>query len=254
MYVWEYVLQADKDRDLTDLGQVVEWLAEAKTFSHVGEFDEGAIERLGEKWPVALAAMWVKNVNALRSIAARLKNKKARRSTIAALEADEVFHERIRMLRPAILWNVPDDAIRPAKREDVTPKSVADLGGTVGRYLRDVTIPLDSSNFVGIRLLPDLAHSAVTLLPQFDIRWAGPAVALDVLWQIVFGSMVDDYFQTVCAKCGVPLGLTPKGRRPRAGLCKSCANKQWLRNQPKEKLRERWKANKAAERAKLKGE
>jgi hypothetical protein len=85
--------------------------------------------------------------------------------------------------------------------------------------------------------------------PAMPLIWGQVAMVMDGFWRQVFASLATDQIPPVCAGCGQPLAKTPGGRTPRADRCKRCRFKAWYTKQPKTQLRKRWRANKAAERA-----
>lgn len=198
--MWEYMLREDREHDLADLSAAKQWALRGEP---PGDRDP---------WVPGVVATWMDGVHTLRSLAPRLKKRKGREPAISPEQADNLFGDFLRMLRPSVV--------------------------TRGEG------PIRTTTFVGVRLSP----LADVNDPRMRQPWGNWAMTVDHIWAGVFGSMVSDDFAPVCSRCGQELGTTPKGRRPRAGMCSKCRYANWYAKQPKAKMRARWRANKAAQR------
>lgn len=254
MQLWEYVLKADAEYDLSSPAAVSAWIYQQRPSGfpfHPGwvdsSFDQGdrsirfsdrSFADLGQtSWPSEVVQRWQDAVHSLRDLARRLKGcRTGRKPDIDPKVADMVFSENVAELRPVVMMQLGT----PWEPGDDTP-------------------PLIRKNFAGLRLAADPRIEVLTAaLRAKDKESAVEATSLfiraftAVFWQSVFGSMLTDYFAPICATCGVRLGLTPKGRRPRAGKCRRCQQAEQYASEPLEVKRARWRKNKAEERARLK--
>jgi hypothetical protein len=191
MQLWEYFLSQDKEHDLTDPTTLEQWMPNAAQ---------------------DCTAIWIEAVQALRSLAPRLKGRRGRPSALTPQEADRIFRSYIDRLRPHVIQES-----KAADRHE----------------------PLRAATYQGVRLYAWIPDNEL-------LNWAASDRHM---WAEVFGSMISGDFSPVCESCGKELGLTPKGRRPRAGMCRRCKFQAWYSKQPREKLQERWRRNKANERA-----
>jgi hypothetical protein len=219
MQLWEWVLTEDRRQDLAEPAAAVEWFAahRARYVPFVLKWDKAG----HPPWPKAVLSRWQANVNALRSLAARLHGRKVREADIDPIEADRLFFGHISGLR---------------LRVDAEDKAKVGLE------------PLKASTFRGVTLSWD--RVSVNDHPKLEPMWAMLASVQDAFWRVVFGSLATDEVPPVCSAsgCGKPLDKTPGGRTPRAPMCKSCRYKAWYTAQPITKLRKRWAKNKRIER------
>lgn len=218
MQLWEWVLREDRRLDLTDPAAALEWFAKHRTY-----FVPFPVKWDKERppWPKEVLARWQANVNALRSLAQRLRGRKGRTADIEAFDADDMFARHIYGLR--LLLDA--DHLADGQR-----------------------VPLTASRFTGVSL--SFGSVAVSDYPKLDPLWAMLSSVQDAVWRKVFGSLATDQVPPVCSApgCGKPLEPTPGGRVARAPMCKACKYKSWYAKQPKTKLRQRWAANKRNER------
>src|SRR5437867_3435171 len=101
MQLWEYVLRADSQHDLSRPAAAVRWMArEQHGFPYhpawAGPGEEiprcSGLDDLPAEWPVRLAAEWRAAVHTLRDLARRLKGDRTGRApAISVRRADEVF-------------------------------------------------------------------------------------------------------------------------------------------------------------------
>jgi hypothetical protein len=208
MHFWQFILQEDESHDLANKVAASKWLAGG--------------EQISEKplHPKALGT-WINAVQALRSLAPRLKRVRCRPSSLSPSEADMIFDSFLENLRPVVT----------RKGDDLAPYT--------------------SRSVLGVKLHPDILKIMDSWSQICEDSSIGAFI--EQMWTEVFGSLISDDFAPVCAACGKPLGLTPKGRRPRRGMCSKCRFNAWYKKQSQPKLRERWRANKVAERSRQEG-
>lgn len=228
MHLWEFALACDAEADLTTPSGMAAFLSRVEYSFGRALRDAFSVSELPADWDPRFAEEWRTAVNVLRSLAPRLKGRRGRKAEIDPLEADRIFEDHIGRLRPVL------------RRVNIG-------AGPVWK------VPLGVKTFAGVVLRP--AYSPTEreeTWARYGNEWAIFAFTATRYWRDVFGSMVTDDFAPVCGRCGTELGLTPKGKRPRAGLCAQCRYKAWYEEQPRKRLREKWRSNKAAQRAEAK--
>jgi hypothetical protein len=212
MQRWQYMLAEDREHDLADPDSAARWVAEDDP-PHPGASD----------WQPAVVRAWVEAVHTLRSVALRLKRRRGRESAFTPQQADHVFECYLRMLSPVIRGREQLRIYRgPAGQE-----------------------PIRAATFRGVKLDYRFDIDDPRMAEGYGLWW----LTSEGMWAEAFGSMVSDDFDPVCSGCGSPLGLTPKGRRPRADQCGKCRFAAWKKKQPRAKLRAMWREAKAKERA-----
>jgi len=223
--MWEWVLQEDAKLDLSDPTTAAGWFADVpnRAVPFKVKWDKDR-----KPWSRPIVVKWQEALYSLRSVAKRLQDAKVRPTDIDPIEADRVFERYLSRLMPVI------------KRSD-------------GMFRRLVEpAPLRAATFKGIEFNPGVM--TVSDYPKLDKYWAAVAMIMDGTWRKAFGSLATDQIMPVCSGCGKQLELTAGGKIPRADRCKKCRFKEWYTAQPQSKLRNRWRANKAAERAREQGD
>lgn len=164
------------------------------------------------RWTPAAAKNWRKNLDALKCMSKRLKSRSV---PDGHQEADTVVEYYVGMLRPT--W-----------RPSLHPPWVLELMPTV----------LDP---VGERVW---FRGKEDYLIQFS-DWED----WDYFWQLVFRGLLTGTGLSLCKTCGAELPKNPNRRRPsRRETCDSCQWQKWRAKQPKKKMREKWKEDKANQR------
>jgi hypothetical protein len=222
MWFWEAVLAADQRFDLTDVRVAGEWLVGAGHMQSV-EF-EGVRHPDWNGWGTDTHRLFRHRLEALRSVAARLKGARTRQPRMEPFKADGVFKEYLDRLR---------------------------LFARTNRSGRNVK-PLDKRVFAGIGVQVVVSKADIEELAA-EIGKDRPNVRLTLehlerFWGSAFGSLVVPDITPLCGRCGRDLGTTPTGRRSRAGLCKACRNPDWKEKQGPAKVRRMWRQYKAEER------
>jgi hypothetical protein len=241
MEYWEYILECDMEADLTDpkagrdRARQVGIGLQATDGSWLTDDELVELDQSLAGW----FDVWARNVRVLRSLAARLEKKKTREPGIDPFEADRVFSDHLGRLKVTVLKvpsprpGRPKTSPRISKPTDVK-SFMASLGG--GNLPE---MPLDRKSFAGIKL-----------------EVPSPTCFHDSFWLDIFLSLADHRFRPpVCADCGSPLPPTPKMRTSRRKLCATCRSKDRrfrMSQSPDtlEKLRQKWKEQRAAHRAK----
>ena len=148
------------------------------------------------------------------------------------MDADEVWQRYVSRLTVIIRGG----AFGGLGSGPLTPQSFKgiSLSSTPGAVFRDTRVRL-----------PTLEQQQ-----QHLIGW------VDDFWQGAFASLLGTGVflparSGVCGACGRDLGVTPKGHQARAGLCARCRRAEWERSLTKSERQERWRKNKAKQRAKI---
>lgn len=228
MQWWEYVLQADRERDLTDPAAAAEWFTPVPRRLRL--FVRLKWEDDPKPFEGAVSEKWQEGLRALRSLAGRLKGVQTRKPGVHPSDADWVFRGYVGRVR----IEIEDDQDEKEMEEHLLK--------------HDKLPPLTAATFRGVSI------GWGTYLPlkrekELGKYWSQVAEAVDCFWRIVFGSLATDQLPPICADCGVPL-CGPRGRKSRAERCKRCTFKAWYARQPKNELRKRWRGDKAEQRTK----
>lgn len=233
MLLWEMLLTVDNRLDLSESSRVLSWLASVPfvvPFVETGRGRKKCREPQPGCWTEETFQFFVHRLQALRSVAARLKGFKGRESPINPLEADAVFKKYIRDYT----------RLRIAKKGDVG----------AGADSSPSPRPLDRRNFDGLRFDIGLPPEAETEAKRKESRGAEVVVLceLDKFFATAFASMVIGSFAPICGRCGRQLETTPTGRKPRAKFCAKCQFAAWQDTQTDKQKRERWRRDKKQQR------
>jgi hypothetical protein len=217
----DHLLAEDKSHDLADVNRAAAWLADhAERWAYV----PGDVQAL---------AGWDRNIQAVRSIARRLRSKKAARpAAIGDAEADAIAQ---RWLHSVSVWPLALD--RKGRG--------ALLGKATFRGLRMIPTYMAKDREARIVAWAELEAG----FPSGETWWWGGA---SVFWQLVFLGLFDGSGPAVCQMCGVPIPekTRKKGAPTKQRLCKSCRWKRWHSGLSQEAKRERWRADYVARRKK----
>src|SRR5262245_24013665 len=102
MYLWRFVLDADRRLDLGDPARAKDWLSHNRLILHVIGRDEPAATEnwdQGLYWQKKFGPWFVRRVLALRSVAARLKGFRASTPRLDPMDADRLFAGYLDYLR-----------------------------------------------------------------------------------------------------------------------------------------------------------
>lgn len=271
MEFWEFVLEQDFEVDLATAEYAAlkrcGCLPEQVTSTEPG-FDSPPDRPWFVPWKGFHQNRWRNLVWTFRSVVRRLHRRQTRLpGRMRPAWADRVFRMGVACIVPIIMptnlapprWNWPREPWWPGRargsREDQHVPGMAlshkNYGGVT---LEPPELPHRMPISWHIAVDRSLAREAKRW-PRFDLdhnRWA--VFAIDKFWIRVFGSLIGAGVPPVCPECRQPLGLTPKGRRPRAGMCKRCADAKRYKTlkQDPETLRKKWAEDKKRQRAALK--
>jgi hypothetical protein len=216
MQLWQYLLAADKKKDLGDPAAGWAWMGRQPWGIFAG----------ASRWTDQAQANWRPNLLALRGIARRLARKRPRRQTVEQVEEcgreDRVAYRYIRLMHPCVRFR--------------------DGGPSV----------LYRDTYLGFRLAPtyaappELRHFGDRLSVEVTPGGAGQEFYwLDdwtVFWEEVFFGLVAEAGPVVCEVCGRDLGVTTATGRPKKQqVCGKCRYRAWYKRQPKTKLRAKWR-------------
>jgi hypothetical protein len=203
MLLWQYVLAADRERDLTDPSAALEFIrgqpADPRwAFSSSPQGWDLEYDKVAEDWAIG--------VRALRSLARRLKRVRSTRAPdIDPLAADDVLDKYVGKLRPRVHRHDPG-------KGGMTAKGCG-----------------------GIRLAP-------TLTPAIHSGFSNQRQEVDYFLQRVFGSLLVPDIEPVCKGCGADLPPTGSGRPSRRNTCKRCQWKAWWARKGPKARRDIWNA------------
>jgi hypothetical protein len=224
MLLWQYVLAADNQLDLSDPATGDAWLAE-QPWGLKAVTAEGGRLPFSPPWDQGQKQEWRACVLALRSVVKRLNGYRVRRPVASGRHeqkrADSLFAHYLGLLK---------------------------LVPTAAPRRRGPRRPLARATFLGLRAVPT-AERGVQPVRRVTLR--NPTEWLhepEVFWQCVFYSCVSSSIDPVCETCGKPFGPTPTGRHSRARVCQRCKWNQWKERQPKTELRKRWALDKRKQR------
>jgi hypothetical protein len=226
MLLWEYVLTGDLREDLTVHEHALRWLGRERFVLPQVELN-GQRSPMRNYWGTFHGRFFAGRVQALRSIAFRLKGFKSRSPRLEDWTADRLFNVYLGQLQLA-------------------PRRKRSKRGTLPE-------PLDKKNYAGLQIgpvLPTRESMAGTIAEEkLDEQQVQGLIDLQKFWIDVFGSLILPDIAPVCGACGKPLDPTPTGRRSRAKFCKACAFNEWEKTQSVKKKRKRWREAKAQQRA-----
>jgi hypothetical protein len=238
MELWDYLLTADRRLDLADPDRALDWLRH-QPFGFRDSWPEGATEN------------WTAGILALRLLARRVKGRKVRRVTAAAIkekldretEADLRLNRYLAMMRPT---------------REQTESGLLTASNNRGIRLRaayplPTPVPLDErGNKVLTHKTITFADLAVPELAQLVLWTFGRG---EPFWQLVFHDLVSNEkaSPTVCQRCGAFLGEdTVTGRRVRAEWCPRCRWQNWQAKQSADAKHKRWRSDYAKRKSKTK--
>jgi hypothetical protein len=241
MLLWEFVLAADKADDLTAPGAAAVWLARhhagLQVLHAVWDWDEdartGMWRPVPQCWGDLHQVTFVATVQSLRSLAARLKRCKARPSSLDPDDSGEAD----RLLDVVLKDRVGITVKRIDRRGERGPLTRRTFGGL--RMVVDVPVLEPEEEWLRkFRDVPDGLRGWAIGCYERLLHFQARAVM----------SLVADELSPVCSRCGIELGLTPKGRRPRAGKCKRCRYEAWKEKKGRKALQAMWRESKKDER------
>lgn len=249
MELWRFILEADRSADLT-AQRAEKWLAAHYRLLHVLPVRGGTDRReprqpIVECWGRAHQELFVFTVRTLRSLARRLKKFKARSPAADSIGRDIAADEELQKVVRDHIW------LRIVRngRPGGVPLTAATFAG-LRAEVEDPRLPTDQPEVVG-----DPQDRLSKLQGLFDDvaphLWCAALVCLEELLRLhveALASLVTADILPVCSKCAIPLGLTPKGRRPRAGMCGRCKQAAWRQRQGKKVMRDKWKKQQSAKR------
>jgi hypothetical protein len=226
MELWQYLFEADQREDLAPPDAGAGWLA-AQPWGWSA--DRGW-------WTARAAQEWGKNVQALRSLASRLKGRRLKRpARVAEPEADARLRRFVSLFRSAVNMAQPRG-----------PKDLA----------------LSRRNFRGLGVFPSVSTGRpadpwrsnagqdgrrVETQPLVQMLWLDD---LDLFWQVVFWSLLAEGGPVLCERCGEALGdTTPTGRRKKQRFCGRCRTRAWWAKLPQERKRAKWRDDDQKRRA-----
>lgn len=206
MYFWEYILNADRDSDLSDPRKGRNWFFSQHRFEFWSPPYEG--ERPVTKlWKSSvLSKPWTANIRALRYLGASVARFDSRVPAADEETAIDLCQAYIERLVPFVVFDPPD-----------------------------VELELN---------LHDFKDDARMTKGEQSV-----AYALDVFWQLAFGSLAIPSFPRVCRHCGGELKVTPTGRQPLRDYCSECRHSAWRKEQGEAAMRAKWVAQKRRQRA-----
>ena len=257
MLLWEYLLRADNELDLSCPDRAKTWF-EKQPWIMWNSDANGNRGPDSVDWNMFDRNIWQNNLLAFRSIVARLKPKPKTtklRHPFPDTESDRFQFDGILQGVLGKMTVVPVKApSRPANSGDgaafineqqIPGQIIQEPPTLISKKEFDECRFFSDKSFAGLRIRPTRAtrHGRSLASIPFDRR------EQDVFWQCVFYSIVAvDTLEPLCSKCGRDLPSTKSGLPSRRKKCRKCTNQQWAERTGKTKIRAMWSEAKKRQR------